>query len=377
MTDDTGPGYASLRALRALERRMVRLARRWRRFRREPGSAALADLRSNVRDVAGALADLEGVLEPFAAGPSAPVPERSAPPARDVIQASRELDACIWRASGEWQGFQKRPGAGRLEAVESLLRLAVGRAETLRRALWTAVPPSTSPPRPVSPGTSSPGVEDLEQNLDALLWRITSDWQHVRRAPAPDRIGVLRDEIEEALNGVSHLRVAFGADARPLGAAAEPVRAPGEPLPFHPYRDGFTGCYNREGFDAAAGAELKRCRRYRRNFGLLAIEIASPGLSDLRDIVDRISTALREYDILGRYVDRLFVVGLPESGPAETEVVARRVEEALRVEFGGRDGVAAVTAPEDGKTLSDLLGAARRRLAEAGAGSPPELPDQA
>lgn len=374
MTNDaTGRGYVSLRALRALERRMARLARRWRRFRREPEPAALAELRARFRAAADAMDELQDVLEDPGVDVIPVGPPSSPPPAREVIQASRELDACIWRASGEWQGFQSRHGSARLEAVESLLRLAVSRAETLRRALWTVVPPGHPTAGPGSPIGSPYGepvaVEDLEQNLDALLWRITSDWQHLRRSPAPDRIGILRDEIQEALSRAAHLRDVLRGRGRsgPDVSPGPPDRPRGDSVPYHPYRDGFTGCYNREGFDAAAGAELKRCRRYRRSFGLLLVELAPPGLDDLRGLVERISSALREYDVLGRYVDRLFAVGLPESGRDETAIVARRVADALRSSPapGIEIRVAAVTSPDDGQTLSALFGAARNRLASS------------
>ncbi|MEN8144360.1 MAG: hypothetical protein ABFS14_05355, partial [Gemmatimonadota bacterium] len=130
------------------------------------------------------------------------------------------------------------------------------------------------------------------------------------------------------------------------------------------YRDGFTGAYNREGFDVRAGAELKRCRRHKRPFGLLLMRVEASDLEELRRRIEVIQEDLRDYDLLSRYVDQFIVVGLPESEREGALAVAKRVKLALR-DAGldhPADRLAFASCPDDGQTLSSLLTVAERRL---------------
>jgi len=133
---------------------------------------------------------------------------------------------------------------------------------------------------------------------------------------------------------------------------------------FLPYRDPFTGVYNREGFDALAEAELKRCRRYDRGFGLLVLEISPPDLAGLQRAVATARAELREYDLIARYVDDLVFIGVPEGGGGATRRVASRVLKALRA--GGMGTwfrqLSYAILPDDGSTLSGLIHTARERL---------------
>jgi GGDEF domain-containing protein len=132
---------------------------------------------------------------------------------------------------------------------------------------------------------------------------------------------------------------------------------------FAPYRDAFTGLYNRQGFDALAGAELKRCRRYSRSFGLLLIETQPSDLAELRNTIGTLQALLRGYDLISRYSDRRLAVGLPEAHGAQTRRIAARLLRALQSE--GRSSVRHLSyalLPEDGVTLAALFEQAEERL---------------
>ena len=308
--------------------------------------------------------------EPGRCPPAAADPARK-PSASEIVRASRALDALVTGLSGRWKEFQRRYAPEQLDGVEASLQEALARAEVLLAAVTSAAmddPEGDSTHETARPVAADGELEARRKALDALLWRISSDWQYLRRHPTPDRIGVLRDQIGEALahaKGLGYTLVAALA-----AGTARPVEPPSavDAVRFYPYRDGFTGTYNREGFDAVAGAELKRCRRYGRSFGLVLLEAAPTELEGLRRRVSVISGELRGYDILARYVDRIIVIGLPEAGAGETRRVAARVMRALQanVGFAEADRLALAVMPDDEETLSGLVATARDRLHSAG-----------
>jgi GGDEF domain-containing protein len=394
------PGYDILAELRGLERRVEAVEASWRLFDDSPAPGRLQALREDLVEAVQLIDRMEMQLGsavrdgPLASGapPGQAVPGTS-PPARSVIDASRALDRLLWQVNAGWQELRARPREESLAALSDLLRAARGRAATLRQALETASMELTrrrmaGPEDARGPAGSPVGAPEAEidaesardqvsqhgQEIESLLWRIHSDWQHLRRGPAADRVGVLEDELDSTAARVGDLqRVVRRAPDGSLTAAFGDKSAGRAAAHFPPYRDGFTGAYNREGFDSLAGAELKRCRRYGRPFGLLVVEVRPVELYRLRDEVALVEEQLRAYDLLARYVDRLLVAGLPESGAGDTRRVAIRILSAFRRAGLETDLVRLSYAalPEDGYTLSELMEAARQRLDAGTDDSPP------
>jgi GGDEF domain-containing protein len=367
----------------------------WKRFRNSPAPDSLDDLRDAFEAAGGELISLSQALgtpvpssdepghvpalaSPTAdrtpraqAGPppvTAPRTATERPTASQIVRASRTLDELVLGLGSHWKEFQRRYAPEKLDDVTSSLKAALVRAEVLLAALVTAANDADPGRGGKSPHRAAPDgeIEARRTALGSLLWRISSDWQHLRTQPTPDRIGVLRDEIREALSQAeglaSTLLTALAADT-----AVGPTEPPSavDAVRFYPYRDGFTGTYNREGFDAVTGAELKRCRRFQRPFGLILIEAAPTELEGLRRRVSVIGNELRTYDILSRYVDRLIAIGLPEAEPGETRRVAARVLLALKtnVGFAETDRMGVAVMPGDAETLSGLIAVARERMA--------------
>lgn len=333
-------GYDLLAHLRRLETRFTRLQQRWQTFRADPGPERLEELRRAFSVADGALEELARQLRGGGAG---------TPDARDVVEAGRTLDHVLAEVNRAWGFLRREPDPTGLAGLADRLARAEAAATVLSRALGprdrltAEVDPDTGRPRTVTKPEAA--------SLDAALARLRYDWENLRRDPAPDRAGILRDELAEA--------------RRLLTEMDDAVR-------FAPYRDAFTGLYNRQGFDALAGAELKRCRRYSRSFGLLLIDTRASDLVELRNTTGTLQSLLRGYDLLSRYSDRRLAVGLPEAEAAQARRIAARLLRALQSE--GRSSVRHLSyalLPEDGATLAALIQVAETRLEDrAGAPAP-------
>ena len=371
---ETADGYRLLARLRALERQLRRRRNDWGAFREEPCRATLTEVRDRTRRFSEALEALVITVE------EADPPARSAgwesdsdgatrarPAPRDVVAASRDLDARVWEAAQRWKGVREGNGGADLDRLVSVLRGSVDRLGTLIVALGGDLPrrrPSRSLPA-VDSTKPEVAIEETAAVLEGMLWRLQADWQQVRRAPSVDRLRVLMESFQETANAAAGLRDLRGRTGQSRFQHALRVgRQLTDGVRFLPYRDPFTGIYNREGFDALAEAELKRCRRYGRGFGLLVLEISPPDLDGLQRAVATARAELREYDLIARYVDDLVFIGVPEGGGGATRRVASRVLKALRAGDMGSwfRQLSYATLPEDGSTLSGLIHSARERL---------------
>lgn len=288
------------------------------------------------------------------------------PAARTIIRASRALDALIWNAGGAWVRFRSTHDPQDLAALERRLRKARVKLTEIRTTIPGGPHPALLPAAESQPDVA--GLQVNPEDLGAALWRIASDWQHLRKRPSAERAGMLISELSVAAQHVRRLQgQVAGEDGGSRAARRQPAASGAtiEPDPAgQAYRDGFTGAYNRDGFDARAGAELKRCRRHQRSFGLLLMRVEASDLEELRRRIEVIQEDLRDYDLLSRYVDQLIVVGLPESEREGALAVAKRVRLALR-DAGldhPADRLAFASCPDDGQTLSSLLTVAERRL---------------
>ncbi len=362
-----GDGYELLAGLRGLQRQLRLLRADWRSFRDLPSAEALEDIRHRSRQVSAALDDLASRLgasdeavrfaDPLSRLDTG---RRQRPAPREVVAASRDLDSWISQAARQWKGVVDGDGDHDLSALVSVLESSAHRAGTLISALGGSVDAHSESlhTRDAPSGAHGDRMQAWSAELGAMLWRLEADWQHVRRAPSPERIRVLRAGFQRAADTASRLRDerqrAGETDFRRALRVGHYLRAG---VPFLPYRDPFTGAYNREGFDALAGAELKRCRRYGRRFGLLILEVSPPDLDGLQRVVATARAELREYDLIARYTEDLIVIGIPEGGPGPTRRVASRVLKAMRNTGMGSWFVrlAYATLPEDGSTLGGLI----------------------
>lgn len=377
-------GYDLLADLRRLETRIARLQKRWETFRADPRPEQLEEFRAAFSGTDRALAELasrlggagveagggdegrggergrgtsdETTREPGTAPGPSPSATPFGPDARSVVEAGRTLDQALAEIGRAWGFLRRDPDPHGLGGLAERLARAEAAASLLGRALPRSEREEEAQERS---GQAAPAAG----SLDGLLSRIREDWQSLRREPAPDRAGVLREELAEARRMTEGLRARLSASAPDAGTARY-LTGMNDVVRFAPYRDAFTGLYNREGFDTLAAAELKRCRRYSRSFGLLVLETQATDLAELRGTIGTLQALLRGYDLVSRYSDRRLVVGLPETGGAETRRIAARLLRALEGEGRHRPvrRLAYALMPEDGVTLSALLEEAERRL---------------
>jgi GGDEF domain-containing protein len=344
-------GYDLLTLLRKMETRIARLDKRWQAFRADPRPERLEKFRRTFEGTDQALAALASHLE----GSSELRPGADA---RAVIEAGRTLDTTLAEVTRAWGFLRSKPDPSGLDGLAD--RLA--RAEAAAAILGLALPPTPRSEVLQNTVLTSPTASETG-NLDGLMRRVHDDWQTLRREPASDRVGVLRGELAEARRQTEGLRAHLQTGDTPDPVTARYLTGASEAVGFAPYRDAFTGLYNRAGFDALAGAELKRCRRYSRDFGLLLLEVQPVDLGDLRATLATIQALLRGYDLLSRYSDRLVVVGLPETDAAETRRIAARLLRAM--EESNQLAVRRLSyalMPDDGASLSILLDRAEERL---------------
>ncbi|MEE9206802.1 MAG: diguanylate cyclase [Gemmatimonadota bacterium] len=353
---------------------MHRLLTVWRQFRGRLDVEQVPELARSVgeaRRELHRLAALLGLLPTQALPAARRTTIRSTdaqPAARTVIRASRALDALIWNAGGDWVRFRSSRDPQDLAALEEKLTRARGKLVGIREAIPGGPHPALTPLSAPSRASDGPAVNP--RDIGALLWRIASDWQHLRKRPAAERAGMLISELSAAAEEVGRLQGRLLAGELDRGTQAKRrgpspgLEAANQDESGQAYRDGFTGAYNRDGFDARAGAELKRCRRYQRSFGLLLMRVEASDLVDLRRRIQVIQEELRDYDLVSRYVDQLIAVGLPESEREGALAVAKRVRLALRDAGLDRpaDRLAFASCPDDGQTLSSLITVAERRL---------------
>ena len=382
--DDRSDGYALLRRLRRVERQLRRLREDWEDFRESPSVDALTEVQDRAERVRKALAHLEASAgaTPGSRGASADHPARfaaGAPPERPephaVVTASRQIDAMLEEVTRSWRELENSDIDAGLERIVHLLRRLADRCPILIRAAGGTLDASlhrgsASRWRPSSPVRTSgdPAGERLEglvTEMDGRLWQLQTDWRHMRQRLAPERLQVLMDTFEAAAAAGEELRRrAHQAGHADVRRALRIRRQTPEGVPFLPYRDPLTGAYNREGFDNLAAAELKRCRRYGRPFGLLAIRLSPPDLPGLRSAVGSIRAEVREYDLLARHTEDRIVIGLPEAGPGAARRVASRVIRTLREAHMETwfQRLSYASAPHDGATLAGLIDAAYERL---------------
>jgi len=150
-----------------------------------------------------------------------------------------------------------------------------------------------------------------------------------------------------------------------------------------PLRDPLTGLPTADAFDQRAAGELSRARRRGERFTLVYIELddfarveqelgSAAAEEILRTVAYETLAVLRGEDVMARYGERDFVLLLPGIAAEEAERVVARSVAAVERAVPGAGPLARVTAsagsacyPDEGETLTALLGTARSTLGAA------------
>lgn len=259
-------------------------------------------------------------------------------------------------------------------------------------------PTESSPVKPGKPIDTERILLSLGERhgvLDGLLRLVERDWRRFRERPDAaslarlgrgiealhDHLRATRLLVAEASGGLAPPEAAAGATAIPAespghAAPPSPDRESGTKVPetpalrdggtprYPPFRDQETGLHSREGFDAVASGELKRCRRYERTFSLLLLQLTERDPDGLRRAAGVVRRSLRESDLAGRHVDRTLAVALPETSLDNTRRVARRLVSGLeRVGAWSEEARVGIAGhPIDGETLLALFDTAQGQL---------------
>ena len=118
-----------------------------------------------------------------------------------------------------------------------------------------------------------------------------------------------------------------------------------------------TGQLDRAGLVMRLEQELSRAQRYDRPLSLALLRPRVPVGDKARAVAARLRQALRSPDVVGHIGNGVFVMALPECGPAEADTTLQRVLPILQEEFGMvyRSTVAPATGGDAEALIERLL----------------------
>jgi two-component system, cell cycle response regulator len=189
------------------------------------------------------------------------------------------------------------------------------------------------------------------------------------RVPSADRD--TRDRVFEA--GADDV-IAMRTDYEELSARLrnakrvinlqEQLLAAREALRFETTHDGATGVFNRQGIGDHLRREFERASRFGKSLGIVMIDLDHfriindsfgyhAGDMVLREVASRIKTAVRAYDVVGRYGADEFVILSPEITSAALVAQAERVLTAVSSQPVCFDGQQILLTASIGVAISD------------------------
>ncbi len=353
--------YAIVARLGDVERRIDAVLREWKRFREDPSPAHLSGLRRSVAATGRSLTRLADQLDGSPRDSRrSESRRRDSPNPRILVAAGRDLDAFIQKAQLTWSGSRSRPDPDSLREISEALGGAERAAGTLAEALRALDESARRSRQPDS--TARPAAD---RSLDQLLQEIHDSWTALRRDPTlagtrrlERRLRSAREEARQLTDLANSATSLSDPEAlRYLGGAADSVR-------FPPYRDRGSGTYNGRGFEVSAEAELSRCVRYGRPFGIVLLSVSEDDPGSVRAIIGAIRGLLRASDLLGRISETELALGLPESDGRATRRISARILRALDAADHGSAvrRLSYAVVPGDGRHLGELLERARHRL---------------
>lgn len=298
------------------------------------------------------------------------------------------FDTVLQRLVSEWHRFQMDRDPERIVALGAILEAGLAQLRSFELLLGTETKRAEGDPLPESRvdavSASHAGVDRRPAEATGVPSVYAADprasWEG---EPATDIVAdvSLPSRLDEATRLLEALQAALqealapyrvasapppaSVSARDSAVTREPQESPvasenGSGHDDHP----FDRVFPRETFDVASTAELKRCRRFERSFSLLLLDLGKEADAQAGRIL---LSSLREFDLVGRYGDRVLAVGLPETAGENARVIAQRLV-GLLAERGawseiGRYGIA--TYPKDGNTLTTVVRTARSQLGAA------------
>ncbi len=212
---------------------------------------------------------------------------------------------------------------------------------------------SSRPSPPPSAAEDSGRVADPTQGTDAT--------PAARVSPSRGAFDAAPPQAAPTTRGATGVPPEAGAG---MAEGGESERDSEADRAFPPFRDQVTGLHSREGFDAVAGGELKRCRRHGRLFALLLFQIPTGEPAAVRRAATALGAATRESDLAGRHMDGTLAVALPETSGVQARAVAERIMRHLEGVgmWSAANHLGLVLHPTHGETLHQLLEAARAQL---------------
>ncbi|MEJ2546783.1 MAG: hypothetical protein P8125_03095 [Gemmatimonadota bacterium] len=353
--------YEIIARLGEAERRIAELQDGWTRFREKPSPARLARLRHSVTAIGRSLDRLADQLNRPEGDARKPDSQWSeSPNPRHLVDAGRELDSLVQKAQQTWSRHRGRPEADSLEQISATLEGAERAADTLLEAL-RALDESVRSSRPPEATDDKAAASTLQQ----LLEEMSAAWALLRRQPS--LAGTLR--LKKTLRGARNEALQLARLARSGSTLADPealryLAGAADSVRFPPYRDRHTGAYNGRGFDVSAEAEISRCARYDRPFGLVVLSVSPEDPTTARSVIGAIRGLLRVSDLVGRTSPSEIALGLPESDGRATRRISARILRSLDAAEHGSAvrRLSYAVAPADGGNLAELLERARGRL---------------
>jgi len=141
--------------------------------------------------------------------------------------------------------------------------------------------------------------------------------------------------------------------------------------------DGLTGLYNHRHLTSVLEMEIRRAYRYQTNFSVFMLDIDHfkkyndafghlDGNKVLKELSAIFNEVARDTDVVGRFGGEEFCIIAPELDRENAKLFSERLLDAVRShEFPHKDVTisgGSATFPEDGKTISNILEIADRRL---------------